>query len=96
MYRSSLVDVRKINDIPPPGHIDYRYHMKTIWMIAFLGFGVWGWDWEFVGGVLWAVYGHSIQNAFAIAGWLLGFSLGTLHAMCLARVYSAQTIDKRT
>ena len=25
MYRSSLVDVRKINDIPPSGNIDYRY-----------------------------------------------------------------------
>lgn len=25
MYRSELVDVRKTDDIPPPGHVDYRY-----------------------------------------------------------------------
>lgn len=142
MYRSTLVDVRKINDIPPPGHTDYRYQpappgiippvgenhlkhlflhpdhaeeeaicldrfpkklkeklqckggvnpgwglqfvegwdMKTIWVIAFLGFGVG----SLLVGVMWAVYGHSIQNAFAIAGYmvgLLGVSLGTLQAV---------------
>jgi len=56
------------------------WDMKTIWMIAFLGFAVG----SLLVGVLWAVYGHSVQNAFAIAGYmvgLLGISLGTLQAV---------------
>lgn len=139
MYRSELVDVRKINDIPPPEHQEYKYapappdvippvgdrHMmhlfqhpecaddemlclnrfpkklkeklkcakginpgwglqfvegwdlRKIWILVFILFGMG----SLVLGVLWAVYKHSIQDAFAIAAYMLTFATLTVGVM---------------
>lgn len=142
MYRSSLVDVRKVDNVPPPGHVEYRYapappelippigerhllhlfqhpdcadeesicvgrfpkklkerlqckggvnpgwglqfvegwHWKKIWIIGFVFFALG----RLLVGVLWSVYGHSIQNAFAIASYMVALgtvSVGTLQAL---------------
>ncbi|KAE8442247.1 hypothetical protein EG329_003718 [Mollisiaceae sp. DMI_Dod_QoI] len=144
MYKSELVDVRKIDDIPPPNHVEYRYlpappdlippvgdrHMMHLfqnpdcaedealcvsrfpkklkeklkcnggvnpgWGLQFVE----GWDWKkiwlivfaFFGlgslliGVLWARYEHSIQDAFAIAAYMIGFAtvtVGTAQALLM-------------
>jgi hypothetical protein len=143
MYRSSLVDVRKKDDVPPPGHVDYRYlptppdlvppigenHMmhlfqhpehadeETVCLDRFpkklkekleckpgtptsIGWGlefVEDWDWKLIWwiafavlglgsllvGVLWAVFKHSVQDAFAIAAYMVAFvgvSVGALQS----------------
>lgn len=144
MYRSELVDVRKINDIPPPEHQEYKYapappdvippvgdrHMmhlfqhpecaddemlclsrfpkklkeklrcakgvnpgwglqfvegwdfRKIWIVVFMLFGLG----SVVLGVLWAVYKHSIQDAFAISSYMLTFaalSVGLMQALMI-------------
>jgi hypothetical protein len=133
MYRSSLVDVRQKDDVPPPGHAEYRYlptppdlvppigenHMmhlfqhpdhadeETVCLDRFpkklkerlqckpgtptsIGWGlefVEDWDWKFIWwiafavlglgsllmGVLWAKFEHSVQDAFAIAAYMVAF-----------------------
>ncbi|KAF5869876.1 putative tetratricopeptide repeat domain protein [Botrytis fragariae] len=134
MYRSSLIDVRQKDVIPPPDHIEYRYSpappevippigdnhlmhlflhpdhadedtvcldrfpkklkeklsckrgqptnfgwglefvegwdMKSIWIVAFIVFGIG----SLLLGILWAVYKHSIQDAFTIAGYMVSFT----------------------
>ncbi|PQE12412.1 transcription factor c2h2 protein [Rutstroemia sp. NJR-2017a BVV2] len=143
MYRSSLVDVRQKDDVPPPGHVEYRYlptppdlvppigenHMmhlfqhpdhadeETVCLDRFpkklkerlqckpgtptsIGWGlefVEDWDWKFIWwiafavlglgsllmGVLWVVFKHSVQDAFAIAAYMVAFvgvSVGALQS----------------
>ncbi|KAM0176541.1 hypothetical protein ACHAPC_009164 [Botrytis cinerea] len=144
MYRSSLIDVRQKDVIPPPDHIEYRYSpappevippigdnhlmhlflhpdhadedtvcldrfpkklkeklscrkgqptnfgwglefvegwdMKSIWIVAFIVFGIG----SLLLGILWAVYKHSIQDAFAIAGYMVSFtaiSVGAIQSL---------------
>ncbi|KAF7951250.1 uncharacterized protein EAE97_002801 [Botrytis byssoidea] len=144
MYRSSLIDVRQKDVIPPPDHIEYRYSpappevippigdnhlmhlflhphhadedtvcldrfpkklkeklsckigqptnfgwglefvegwdMKSIWIVAFIVFGIG----SLLLGVLWAVYKHSIQDAFTIAGYMVSFtaiSVGAIQSL---------------
>ncbi len=144
MYRSELVDVRKVNDIPPPEHVEYKYapappdvippvgdrnmmHLfhhpecadeeticlsrfpkklkeklkcqgginpgwglqfveawdfKKIWILVFVLFGLG----SLILGVMWAVYEHSIQDAFALAAYMLTFatiSIGLMQALLL-------------
>ncbi|KAF7895423.1 hypothetical protein EAF00_007237 [Botryotinia globosa] len=144
MYRSSLIDVRQKDVIPPPDHIEYRYSpappevippigdnhlmhlflhpdhadedtvcldrfpkklkeklsckkgqptnfgwglefvegwdMKSIWIVAFIVFGIG----SLLLGILWAVYKHSIQDAFTIAGYMVSFtaiSVGAIQSL---------------
>lgn len=139
MYQSLLVDVRRLDDIPPPDHVEYCYtpappeiippigerhllHLfqhpdcadegsicldrfpkklkeklwckegvnpgwglllledwdwKKIWMIAFVMFGLG----SLLIAVLWSVYGHSIQNAFVIATYVLALGTITIGAL---------------
>ncbi|TEY61539.1 hypothetical protein BOTCAL_0167g00140 [Botryotinia calthae] len=144
MYRSSLIDVRQKDVIPPPDHIEYRYSptppevippigdnhlmhlflhpdhadedtvcldrfpkklkeklscrkgqptnfgwglefvegwdIKSIWIVAFIVFGIG----SLLLGILWAVYKHSIQDAFAIAGYMVSFtaiSVGAIQSL---------------
>ena len=142
MYKNSLVDVRKVNDIPPPENLEYRYapappeiippigerhllHLfqnpdcadkesvcadrfpkklrevlkcssgakpgwglqlvedwdwQKIWLIGFVFFGLG----SFLIGIMWAVYNHSVQDAFAIASYVVAFgavSVGTLQTL---------------
>lgn len=161
MYQSELVDVRKIDDIPPPDHVDYRYmptpidvvppvgenlmmHRKylhpllalpvltaievfthptdastlpdllsrfpkklhtplhfrpglgmhpswglqyveawdlaKLWMITFVLFGGGSLLW----GILWAIYGKSVQDAFAVSAYvvaMVGVFGGTSQAL---------------
>ncbi|KAJ8058189.1 hypothetical protein OCU04_012388 [Sclerotinia nivalis] len=141
MYRSSLIDVRQKDVIPPPNHIEYRYSpapsevippvgdnhlmhlflhpdhadedtvcldrfpkklkeklcckkgqptnfgwglefvegwdMKSIWIISFVIFGIG----SLLLGILWAVYKHSIQDAFAIAGYMVSFTAVSVGAI---------------
>ncbi|KAF7913064.1 uncharacterized protein EAF01_002085 [Botrytis porri] len=144
LYRSSLIDVRQKDVIPPPDHIEYRYSpappevippigdnhlmhlflhpdhadedtvcldrfpkklkeklfckkgqptnfgwglefvegwdMKSIWIVAFIVFGIG----SLLLGILWAVYKHSIQDAFTIAGYMVSFtaiSVGAIQSL---------------
>jgi hypothetical protein len=139
MYRSELVDVRKVNDIPPPDHAGYKYapvppdvippvgdrHMmhlfqypecaedeplclsrfpkklkeklksqsginpgwglqfvedwdfKKLWIAVFVFFGLG----SLVIAFSWAVLKHSIQDAFAIAAYMVAFATLTLGLM---------------
>ncbi|TGO22329.1 hypothetical protein BPAE_0172g00100 [Botrytis paeoniae] len=144
MYRSSLIDVRQKDVIPPPDHIEYCYSpappevippigdnhlmhlflhpdhadedtvcldrfpkklkeklsckkgqptnfgwglefvegwdMKSIWIVAFIVFGIG----SLLLGILWAVYKHSIQDAFTIAGYMVSFtaiSVGAIQSL---------------
>ncbi|TGO34436.1 hypothetical protein BHYA_0197g00130 [Botrytis hyacinthi] len=152
MYRSSLIDVRQKDVIPPPDHIEYRYSpappevippigdnhlmhlflhpdhadedtvcldrfpkklkeklsckkgqptnfgwglefvegwdMKSIWIVAFIVFGIG----SLLLGILWAVYKHSIQDAFTIAGYMVSFaaiSVGAIQSLLV--IYPAKT-----
>ncbi|TAQ87030.1 hypothetical protein B7494_g4654 [Chlorociboria aeruginascens] len=134
LFKSSLVDVRQKDVIPPPEHVEYRYlpappevippigtnhlmhlfqhpehadegavcldrfpkklkerlecrkgqatnfgwglqfvegwNMKIIWVLAWVFFGTG----SLMVGVLWAIYGHNVQNAFAIAAYIVAFA----------------------
>jgi len=50
---------------------------KKIWAVLFVFFGLG----SFLIGVLWAVYGHSIQDAFAIASYMVVFATVTIGTM---------------
>jgi hypothetical protein len=55
------------------------WNIKKIWILSFVFFGLG----SLVIGILWAVYGRSIQDAFAIASYIVGFatvSVGTMQA----------------
>ncbi|CZR67864.1 uncharacterized protein PAC_17763 [Phialocephala subalpina] len=61
-------------------HFVEGWNTKSIWIIVSLIFGIG----SLLMGVLWAVYGHSIQNAFAVAAYvvaLAGVGIGTLQAV---------------
>ena len=40
MYQSELVDVRKTDDVPPPGHVDYRYMPTPLDVVPPVGEGL--------------------------------------------------------
>lgn len=46
------------------------WDMKSIWVIAFIIFGLG----SLILGILWSVYKHSIQDAFAISGYMVSFA----------------------
>ena len=55
------------------------WNIKRIWVLAFVIFGLG----SLLIGVLWAVYERSIQDAFAIANYMVAFatvSVGTVQA----------------
>jgi len=56
------------------------WDVKKIWIAGFLLFGLG----SLLLGILWAVFGHSIQDAFAIASYVVSFatlSIGTVQAV---------------
>lgn len=50
---------------------------KKIWLIAFVLFGIG----SLLIGVLWSIFGHSIQNAFAISGYMIAFATVSMGAV---------------
>lgn len=59
------------------------WDMKKIWGLVFLLFGMG----SLLIGVLWSVYGHSIQDAFTMAGYMVAMatvSMGTIQAFLIS------------
>ncbi|KAF7884178.1 uncharacterized protein EAF02_004514 [Botrytis sinoallii] len=55
------------------------WDMKSIWIVAFIS-----WIGSLLLGILWAVYTHSIQDAFTIAGYMVSFtaiSVGAIQSL---------------
>ena len=69
-------------DINPGWGLQFveEWDVRKIWIICFVFFGLG----SLLIGILWAIYGHSIQDAFAIASYMLGFAtvtVGTIQAL---------------
>jgi len=50
------------------------WNMKTIWILGFVVF-VWG---SLAVGVLWAIFGHNLQNAFSVASYMVALATITI------------------